>query len=83
MNSRYILRAAAGAQPSGEALALLLQQGRAVQVLDQSPRMLLVCGDAAALAAALQACNGWQLMPETTTPRPDPRPRVRKGATGD
>lgn len=79
MTSRFILRAAAGAQPSGEALALQLQQGHGVQVLDQSPRMLLVCADAAALAAALQACSGWQLMPETTTPRPDPRPRVRRG----
>ncbi|MDE2613688.1 MAG: hypothetical protein KGL78_09625 [Burkholderiales bacterium] len=77
MSPRFILRAGPDATPDGDVLTARLRVCASVQVLDRSPRMLLVAAEESELAAALQGCRGWSMVPETITPRPDPRPRVK------
>lgn len=82
MTSRFILRATPAAFPDGKALASRLQAVGSVSVLDQSPRMLLVDGEAVELAAVLTNSSGWSLVPESVTPVPDARRRVKRNAKG-
>lgn len=77
MSPRFILRAGPDATPDGDALTARLRVCASVQVLDRSPRMLLVAAEESELAAALRECRGWSMIPEATTPLPDPRPHVK------
>ena len=84
MTLRFILRANPGQAPEldAEGLEQRLRKSHGVQVLDRTPRMLLVGGERAELELALHGCRGWTLMPESTTPLPDPRPRLKGKASG-
>ena len=47
-----------------------------LQVLDESPRMLLVDGEESALREKLKAMPGWSLHPEQSYPLPDTRKKI-------
>jgi hypothetical protein len=83
MTLRFVLRANAVAVPNCEAMALRLQDGHGVRVLDRSPRMLLVAGAAADLSKALLGSAGWSLSPETSTPLPGPKARIKRQVQPD
>jgi hypothetical protein len=79
--AHYILRyRGAGAIPEGDVEHIRAQ--RDVQILDTSPRMLLIDAprdDMQTLAASLA---DWVVTPETTYTVPDPRPHVVAGGSG-
>lgn len=81
MSTRFVLRYSGppGATPESARLGAQLGAAVGVTVLDESPRMLLVEGSRAALDRALQGIEGWEITPETSTPLPDTRTRIRKG----
>ncbi|HXD40185.1 MAG TPA: hypothetical protein VN649_06460 [Ramlibacter sp.] len=77
MTSRFILRfTGAPRGDSGLGLAERLHAMPGVTVLDESPRMLLVDGPAAALKAAVRDFQGWEIVPEGFTPLPDTRVKI-------
>jgi len=52
-------------------------------VIDETPRMLLIEGKLLSVKNLLDAVgssSGWQVFPERSLVRPDPRPRIRKSA---
>jgi hypothetical protein len=74
--ARFILRySASPAAPLAHMAQLRAAKG--VKVVDESPNMLLVDGDEAALKARVAAMPGWSLSPEQTIPLPDTRRRIR------
>lgn len=77
MTRRFILRATGTPGADVERLAEALTGLRGVQVLDRTPRMLLVSGPRPAVEGAMHAFDGWVLAPETMTPLPDPKPRLK------
>jgi hypothetical protein len=81
VSTRFVLRYSgppAAAAESGR-LSAQLSAAAGVTVLDESPRMLLVESSRLALDHALKDIEGWEIVPESSTPLPDPRPRVRRG----
>jgi hypothetical protein len=81
VSTRFVLRYSGppGAAPEPGRLKAHLDTAAGVKVLDESLRMLLVEGSRAALDRALENIEDWDVIPESTTPLPDPKPRVRKG----
>ena len=81
MSTRFVLRYSGPRTAAADPARLSARLGAAagVKVLDESPRMLLVEGSRPALDRALKDIEGWEVIPETTTPLPDPRPRIRRG----
>ncbi|MBL8361805.1 MAG: hypothetical protein JNN18_15035 [Rubrivivax sp.] len=77
MTPRFILRATGAPRADAERLAEALSGQRGVRVLDRTPRMLLVTGPRPAVEGAMHAFAGWVLAPETMTPLPDPKPRLK------
>jgi hypothetical protein len=73
---RYILRYKHAAQaPSSD-----LEKIRAapnLKVIDESPRMMLVEADEEAAHASVNNMDGWTVSPETMTPLPDTRKKIR------
>lgn len=82
MTPRFVLRARNTASPSVEGLLERLRAADGVDVIDSSTRLVLVQGKESAVSAALQGINGWDLSPETLTPLPDPRVRLRTAPRG-
>jgi hypothetical protein len=74
--ARFILRyRGAGPHPAGDAERIATLPG--VEVIDDSPRMLLVEGPANALRAAVADMPGWVIAAERAVPLPDVRRRPR------
>ena len=73
--ARYILRY--GAQSSAPVEHLqAIRSTPGVQVLDESPRMLLVDGEESALRVRLKGMPGWSLHKEESIPLPDARKKL-------
>jgi hypothetical protein len=74
---RFILRyRPAGPRPDADARRIAALPG--VELVDDSPRMLLVDGPEAALRAALADLPAWVMTAETSVPLPDVRRRPRR-----
>ena len=74
--SRYILRYGGSESIPAEHLESL-RSTPGLQVLDQSPKMLLVDGDEATLREKLKKMPEWSLHPEVEYPLPDTRKKIR------
>jgi hypothetical protein len=73
---RYILRyAQSQAAPADHVHAIRSMPG--VQVLDESPKMLLVDADESALREKLKGMPGWSMHNEQGYPLPDTRKKIR------
>ena len=72
--ARFILRYDQPTAPAAHVQAILASPG--VSVVDRSPNMMLVDGDAATLQAKLADLPGWSLHPERTIPLPDTRKKL-------
>lgn len=75
---RFILRfTGTGAVPADD-----VERWRSLpncQIVDETPRMLLVEADEQPLRELIKSGQDWRLTPETTAIRvPDPRPKVNK-----
>lgn len=74
--ARFILRyRGAGPRPDADAERIAALAG--VELLDDSPRMLLADGPEGALRAAVAAMPGWTIAEERAVPLPDLRRRPR------
>jgi hypothetical protein len=74
--SRYILRyGKAPSAPDDHVKTILTTRG--IRVIDQSPNMLLVDADEAALREKLSGLQGWSIHPEQHYPLPDTRYRIK------
>jgi len=74
--ARYILRY----QHAVQAPRSDLEKIRAapnIKVVDESPRMMLVEADEEAAHASVHDMDGWTVTPETMTPLPDTREKIR------
>ena len=49
-----------------------------VKVVDASPRMVLVDASRAVITQAMKQIDGWEIVPETLTPLPDTRAKLRR-----
>ena len=49
-----------------------------VQIIDSSPRMLLIEAPDDELKSALSSMSEWVVAKETLIPRPDPRPKLKQ-----
>lgn len=81
MSKRFILRRTGKAEPGVPGQLELprhLDATAGVQVLDESPRMLLVDASRKALDRAMQGYSDWEVVPETFTALPDPRARITR-----
>lgn len=74
---RYILRFS-GEGPGPAADVKRIQAAARVQVLDESPRMLLVETSEERLRQVISSLPGWSWTPERKIRLPDTRPRVRR-----
>jgi hypothetical protein len=74
--ARFILRYRGAGSHSEIDLARLLAR-RNARVVDQTSRMVLVEGSAAALEDEFGDDPDWLVTPERSVQRPDPRPKVR------
>lgn len=73
--SRFVLRyGGSEAMPADHLSAIRSTPG--LQVIDESPKMLLVDGEESALQQKLKAMPGWSLHPEQTYQMPDTRKRI-------
>lgn len=73
---RYILRyqhAVQAPEPDLKKIRAALD----LKVVDESPRMVLVDGDEEAAKASLLGLFGWTVTPETSTPLPSTRAKIR------
>lgn len=77
--SRFILRYS-GAGTAPLELTERLREIAGIKVLDSSARMFLLEGSRADLDCAVKDLAGWQLIPESFTPLPDPRPKPGRRA---
>jgi hypothetical protein len=76
---RWVLRRTGGDSASApDALHAHLQTLAGVQVLDASARMMLVDAPQDVLQQAVGAHQGWEMAPETITPLPDTRAKIRR-----
>ncbi len=76
---RFILRyRRAGPRPEADAGRIVRLTG--VELIDDSPRMLLVEGPEDALRAVLADLPGWVMTAETSVPLPDVRRRPRRSS---
>lgn len=76
---RFVLRyddAGSGSAPAAHLESIRSTAG--VQVLDASPKMMLVDGGEAALRDKLKAMPGWSMHPEQEIPLPDTRQTIGK-----
>lgn len=73
--SRFVLRFS-GAGMAPVELARHLRSIAGVKVLDSSPRMFLIESAKPALEQMAEKLSGWQIVPESFTPLPDPRPKI-------
>jgi hypothetical protein len=69
---------ASGDASAPDALHAHLQALAGVQVIDASPRMMLVDAPEDVLQEAVGAHQGWVMAPETTTPLPDTRAKLKR-----
>jgi hypothetical protein len=77
MTGRFVLRyRGSGARPAADVdrLAALPE----VELVDETPRMLLVAGPEETLRDAVAAMPGWVMAPDAAVPLPDVRRRPRK-----
>lgn len=75
--ARYVLRyRGRGPRPAADVGRVGALPG--VEIVDDSPRMLLVDGPEKALRAALADLPGWVMSAETAVPLPDVRRRLRQ-----
>jgi len=78
-SKRWVLRRTGGGDTSApDALHAHLQTLAGVQVLDASARMMLVDAPQEVLQQAVGAHQGWEMAPETITPLPDTRVKIRR-----
>ncbi len=77
--SRFILRYS-GAGTALPELTERLREIAGIKVLDSSARMFLLEGSQPDLDRAVKDIAGWQLIPESFTPLPDPRPKLGRRA---
>ena len=73
--SRFILRYS-GAGTALPELTERLREIAGIKVLDSSARMFLLEGKQPDLDRVVKDLTGWQLIPESFTPLPDPRPKL-------
>ena len=74
--NRCILRfSGTGMSPS--LVAGRLQSRAGIAVLDATSKMFLIEGAKADIELATQNLEGWQLIPETSTPLPNTRKKLR------
>jgi len=73
--SRYILRYG-GSQPAPVEHVQSIRATPGLQVIDQSPKMLLVDADESALRERLKGMTGWSIHPEQSYPLPDTRKKI-------
>lgn len=81
MSTRFVLRRTGKSEPgvpSQVALPRHLDATAGVQVLDETPRMLLVDASRKVLDRALKGYSDWEVVPETFTPLPDPRVQITR-----
>jgi hypothetical protein len=72
---RYILRyGVSGSAPAEHVHRILATPG--VQLIDQSPKMLLVDADESALREQIKNLPGWSVHPEQQYPLPDTRQKI-------
>ena len=77
MNRRFVLRyLGSGRVPSGEVARI----EQSMQVVDRSPRMLLVEGSGAGVTRLLASLPRWVAAEEATIPVPSTRPSVHRSA---
>jgi hypothetical protein len=76
-NKRWVLRRTGG-DAAPDALHAHLQALALVKVLDASPRMMLVEAPREVLEQAVGAHAGWEIAPESFTPLPDTRAKVKR-----
>jgi hypothetical protein len=74
---RFILRRKPSATPSGVVLPDELGSLKGVTIIESSPRMVLVDAPAKVLERAMQEFSDWMVIPETFTPVPDTRPKLK------
>lgn len=75
--TRFILRFS-GTGIAPVELTKRLRSIAGIRVLDSSTKMLLLEGNQSDLEREVLDLPGWQLIPETTTPLPDPRPKLER-----
>lgn len=81
MNKRFILRRTSKVEPGVPGQLELprhLDATAGVQLLDESPRMLLVDASRKTLDRAMKGYSGWEVVPETFTALPDPRVQITR-----
>lgn len=74
--ARYVLRYKHAAQAPSSDLEKIRAAAN-LKVVDESPRMLLVEGEEQAAHASVQDMDGWTVTPESMTPLPDTRQKIR------
>lgn len=77
-SARFILRRTRSGTASATSLPEHLKTFEGVKVLDASARMVLVDAPRATLARALEQYGDWEIIPETQTPLPDTRVKLRR-----
>jgi hypothetical protein len=73
---RFILRFTGEGEPPAEDVRRIRELPRA-EVVDSSPRMLLVEAAAAPLDTLLRSLPAWSMSAENFVPLPNPRPKLR------
>jgi hypothetical protein len=73
---RFILRFTGKGEPPAEDIRRIRELSHA-QVIDTSPRMLLVEAPSTSLNALVRSMPAWTVSAEHFVPRPDPRPKLR------
>ncbi len=73
--SRFVLRFS-GVGMAPVELARHLRTVAGVKVLDSSPRMFLIESGKPAIDQISEQLSGWQIVPESFTPLPDPRLKI-------
>jgi len=74
--ARYILRYRHAAEAPRSDLEKI-RGAPNLKVVDESPRMVLVDADEDAAHATVHGMDGWTVTPETMTPLPDTRKKIR------
>jgi hypothetical protein len=75
--NRCILRFS-GSGMSPAQVTEYLQGSAGISVLDTSSKMLLIEGAKSDIELATRNLEGWKVVPETSTPLPDTRKKLRK-----
>lgn len=73
--SRYILRYG-GSQETPAEHVESIRSVPGIQVIDESPKMLLVDGEESALREKIKDLPGWSIHPEKGYPLPDTRQKL-------